>query len=470
MSKNHWMMFGTFNEQRHFIYPSEDTYEGIFINANMAAHAPDGIAKFIQTKTAQQKYIIDPQTHAFQHNPKHIKTDILIKVIDEETGKETKQKTGEKKIKQSIEKLIEQYGEPVVSVAGKRPVTPTTFSNNQILKGFTDRCLKFQRDFISSRMVESEDSKYTSFEAEGEQSLSPYALIPPYFYMQETTYKNWLPVNMESIKIALKEKSANEKIFVMLVLSQGILTKPDVLKEVIAAYQKVPVDGYVIWVDDLAEFEAGSTELTSLLDVACDLNKKRDKEVINLHGSFFSVLATSEKWKKRSFTGVCHGPEFGEHRGVVPVGGGIPIARYYIPFLHQRIRYREAADFLREIGYFKSAEIFYENVCNCQECRNNIQDNPDENFILYGDSTPKKRKTKNGFVRIDYPKTPTKLHCLRHYLQRKNLEYKLALGASLESIRQDLQRGIEDYAEILGSGATEHLELWEQVLFKTLSQ
>jgi len=469
MSKNHSMMFSTFAEQRHFIYPSENTYEGIFVNANMAAHAPDGIAKFIQTKTLKQKYIIDPQTHAFQHNPKHIKTDVFETLIDNETGEKTKQKTGDQKLKQSIEKLIKQYGEPIVSVAGKRPVTPATFSNDQILKDFTGRCLKFQRNFVSSRMAESEDSKYTSFEAEGEQSLSPYALIPPYFYMQETTYKDWLQVNIKSIKWALQNKLNGEKIFAMLVLSQGILTKQDILQKVIEAYKEIAVDGYVVWIDDLAEFEAGSTELKSLLGLACDVNTKGETEVINLHGSFFSVIATSENWKKRSFTGVCHGPEFGEHRGVVPIGGGIPIARYYIPSLHQRIRYREAADFLREIGYFKSAEVFHENVCNCPECQNNIQDNPDENFVLYGKSTPKKRKTKNGFVRIDYPTTETKLRCLQHYLQRKNIEYTMALGASLQDIRKDLQRCFkEGYVDILGSDATEHLELWEQVLFETL--
>lgn len=291
MSKNHWMMFSTFAEQRHFNYPSENTYEGIFVNANMAAHAPDGIAKFIQTKTLQQKYIIDPQTHAFQHNPKHIKTDVFKTVIDKETGEKTKQKTGDQRLKQSIEKLIGQYGKPVVSVAGKRPVTHATFSGDHILEDFTDKCLEFQRNFISSRMVESEDSKYTSFEAEGEQSLSPYALIPPYFYMQETTYKDWLQVNIKSIKWALQNKLNGEKIFAMLVLSQGILTKQeDILREVIEAYQEIAVDGYVVWIDDLAEFEAGSTELKSLLDLACGVNTKGETEVINLHGSFFSVL------------------------------------------------------------------------------------------------------------------------------------------------------------------------------------
>ncbi len=470
MARNHWMMFGTFTEQRHFIYPAMDTYEGVIVNANMAAHARDGIAKFIQTKTLKQKYIIDPQTHAFQHNPKHIQTDVLVDEVDEETGEEAKRKSGEKKLKHSIEKLVEQYGDPVAALAGKRPVTAKTFEDRKTMEGFTARCIGFQRDFLASRMLGSEDSKYTAFEAEGNENLSPYALIPPYFFMQETTYKEWLHVNTEATNLALQTKSKGEQVFAMIVISKGILGNPEILQQIVAAYRAMKVDGYIVWVDDFAEFAAGSAELRALLKMACGLNKSSDTELINLHGSFFSVLATSPKWKRRSFTGVCHGPEFGEHRSVVPVGGGIPIARYYVPDLHQRIRYREAAELLREMDYLKSAKDFYTHVCNCQECRTNIGDKPDENFVLYGESTPKKRKTRNGFVRIDYPTVKAKLRCLRHYLQQKNVEYRMAGEASVKDFGKELQKGIERYGQFLGSDATEHLELWKKVLFEYLDE
>ena len=69
MSVDHWMTFGTFAEQRYFIYPSPDTYTGVIINANMVAHAPSGLAAFLLEKTRKDfPYIIDPLTHAFQHD------------------------------------------------------------------------------------------------------------------------------------------------------------------------------------------------------------------------------------------------------------------------------------------------------------------------------------------------------------------------------------------------------------------
>src|SRR5882762_1874338 len=75
MPIDHWMMFGTFGEQRHFVYTSPDTYQtgGTIINGNMAAYAPDGLAAFLLERTGGRlNYIIDPLTHAFQHNPSSV--------------------------------------------------------------------------------------------------------------------------------------------------------------------------------------------------------------------------------------------------------------------------------------------------------------------------------------------------------------------------------------------------------------
>lgn len=458
-------MFGTFAEQRHFIYPEPDTYEGIFINANMAAYAPAGIAKFIQTRTRNPKYIIDPQTHAFQHNPKHIMSESLNKETD-------KRVLG---LKKSFAKLVEKYGEPALSMAGKKPITPATFNEDETLKSFTTNCIDFQKNFISSLTNQSEDCKYTSFDPDnpdGEADkigLTPYALIPPYFYMQEATYKEWLSINKRSIEIALRDSSDDDKIFAMLVLGQGILTNSDALNDITDTYAKLSgIDGFIIWIDDLAEFEASSAELTGLLTLASKLNSDGTKEVINLHGSYFTVMGTNPKWGKKTFTGVCHGPEFGERRSIVPVGGGIPIAKYYIPELHQRIRYREAANLFRDMGYLSSSESFYDNVCGCSECRDSIENNPDANFILYGDANPKTRKTRNGgIVRIEIPKIETKIRCLQHYLNRKAIEYQFASTASIGQISSKLDEDINKYESMLPDDIA-YLKTWKKVLLDVL--
>ena len=439
------MMFGTFAEQRHFTYPQKESYHGIFINANMAAYAPDGIAKFIQTKTSPpNRYIIDPQTHAFQHNPKHIQG-------------------SNDQLKKSIVNLVEQYGDPIKGIAGERPLSHRDMTPpNQIL--LVENCIRFQRDFLKSRMESSEDRKYTTFESY-ELTMSPYALIAPYFFLQETTYNNWLEININLVDQTINKLESGEMCFAMVVLGRGILTNSEAFDEIVSKYRETNVHGFIVWIDDLPEFDSGSAELNGLLKLACKLNAGC-KEVINLHGSYFSVLATNPNWKQSSFTGVCHGPEFGEYRSVVPVGGGIPIAKFYIPSLHNRVRYKEAVNLFRGNGYLKSADVFYKNVCNCDECRKNIKNDPEKLFIMYGESSISHRRTKFGIVSIEYPTAETKLRCLRHYLQRKNIEYINAKSKSLYELKNEIDYGISEFCEdYIG-----YLSLWKKSLWEILNK
>ena len=52
--------------------------------------------------------------------------------------------------------------------------------------------------------------------------------------------------------------------------------------KIISEYKTISVDGYVIWIDGLAEFEAGSAELKSLLKLAHELNGTENKELSRL--------------------------------------------------------------------------------------------------------------------------------------------------------------------------------------------
>lgn len=439
MHVDHWMMFSTFAEQRHFVYPNKDTYNGVLINANMAAHAPSGLAAFLMEKTVDLPYIIDPMTHAFQHDPSFIMNN-----------------NGE--IKSSLATLCKAYGEPVSSSAGHRPLLPNDFSDEALLRDFVKRCIYFQQNQLSSPMENSDANKYLGQTSE---DLQPNALIPPYFYMTETTLGHWLPIGIKAAKMAL-EFNGESKIFVSIVVTQGVILNEDAIKKIIDGFSELDVSGFLIWVDELNEHKAGSAELRGLLKLARGLRKGKKREVINLHGGYFSVLAAGNLGDS-VMTGVAHGPEFGEHRSVVPVGGGIPIAKYYIPDLHARIKYRDAVSIFREKGCLESADLFHQTVCNCDECRKVIDGNID-NFILFGDATVTNVKRGHGIVRMEFPTGDTKQRCLRHYLERKALEYHNASNKSKIELIEDLRHGREIYQEIIGLEEVTHLELWENVL------
>jgi hypothetical protein len=291
----------------------------------------------------------------------------------------------------------------------------------------------------------------------------PYAVVAPYFYLTETTYADWLPILTRAASYARAFVGDSQKVFVSIVVDQGVLVDESARETIDQAFAEVAVDGFVVWADNLDEQAASILELSGWLDLVQRLRNDGSREVINLHGGYFSILAAGAVGRGRYFTGVTHGPEFGEFRGVVPVGGGIPIARYYIPRLHSRVRYRDALRILNEMEYLKDAMTFHEEVCKCEMCRKVISGNI-ENFALFGDSTVKSVRRKHGIVRIDFPTGDTKLRCLSHYLQRKKLEYDAANTLGSAKLLAELEDGVERYKEAAGLEAVSHLRVWHRVL------
>ena len=436
------MTFSTFSEQRFFAYPNKHSIKGVVVNANMVAYAPDGLAVFLMERTANPTYIIDPQTHAFQHDPAAIRN-----------------KEGE--VKSSIHSLSQHLGEPVAScVIDERPLRPADFTDDAILKDFVGRCLTFQRTALSVAMAQCDANKYI---AQTQQQLEPYALLSPYFYLTERSAPEWLPVCLRLAQAAADAKNHN-KLYVPLVLNKAALVNTAIRSAIAARFKNINCDGFTIWIDDLNEHESSSTLLTAFRNLALQLRANGARDVLNLHGGYFSILAGSALGNN-AFSGVAHGPEFGEFRSVVPVGGGIPIARYYVPQLHTRIRYREAADMFRRKGWLKTAAAFHENVCSCEICKSVIDGDPG-NFVKFGASNAKLVKRGRGYVRMDFPTTQTKENCLCHYLERKHLEYAASAAGDAQLIA-DLDKGIADFEGTFGSEAVEHLYTWKRVFRPT---
>jgi len=442
------MTFGTFAEQRYFIYPDVNTYDGIIINGNMATHAPDGMAAFLIEKTRpKMPYIIDPLTHAFQHDPSHITSS---------------KKDGTLDIKGPIKNLSEKFGEPIKSLVGSRPVNSKDLESDDILKEFVYNVLKFQKEQLSSRMAGSDVNKKYLEHTEAE--LVPYALISPYFYMTESSYARWLPIMQRSLQFAKSfDEFSSCKIFTSIVVSQGVILDNEIITSICEAMGDSPSDGFLFWIDGLSEHSAGGHELKGLLNLSSGLRKNNSRELINLHGGYFSIMAAGGKFGKQYFTGVAHGPEFGETRPVIPVGGGIPIAKYYVKSLHSRIKYNDTVAFFKAKGWLESSEVFHQKICNCLECQTVLSGDVD-NFSLYGLTDSKPVKRGNGFVTIDYPTKETKEHCLRHYLQIKKWEYDFAANASKEEIIEDLNQGLFQFQDITGIEYLTYIDLWRKVL------
>lgn len=162
-------------------------------------------------------------------------------------------------------------------------------------------------------------------------------------------------------------------------------------------------------------------------------------------------------------SGVTHAPEFGEYRSVKPVGGGMPISRFYIPDLHVRVRYADAMKIFLKKKWLDSVSSFYENICDCDECKKTLGNNP-ENFLKFGESETKSIQRKNGLVRIDFPTRDARMRCLRHYLQRKHREYQAVTKLKPDQLVANLQNGEDKFREVIGLDGIAHLTLWKLII------
>jgi hypothetical protein len=317
------------------------------------------------------------------------------------------------------------------------------------------RCLKFQQTILVEAMDKTDAIKYVAFK---EFKRTPRALVAPYFYLTESNFEAWLDVEVRCCAVA-RELAKDDQLYAGVVISAGLLNDDDKRTKIVDALIATNVDGFLLWVDDFDEQQAGVKKLGDFLKLARALRGTAQREVINLHGGYFSVLAAGNLGKG-ALSGVTHAPEFGEYRSVVPVGGGIPMARYYIPQLHARVRYREALRLFREMGWLKDAETFHSQVCDCKVCRDTLNGDA-ANFVLFGKGNVREVRRGTGIVRIDFPTGETKTRCLEHYLRRKKLEYTAASERSANDLISELRNGHSTYADYLGDGV-DYLNNWIQ--------
>lgn len=447
MLVDHWMLFSTFAEQRYFEYPKIGAYKGVIVNGNMAVHAPAGMAGFLLEKTStNMQYIVDPLTHAFQHDPE------LICGNDGEP-------------KASIRGLADAYGEPIVSALGHRPLLPKHLADDSVLRDFVHNCIDFQATHLANYMIASDAAKYFD---EDEAAKPPYAVVSPYFYITESTIDGWLPIMVRAAQIAREYISEDVpyKLFGAIVVSQGVMADEGLSRGVADALGPLGLDGFLLWIDNFDEQSASRAELHGLIRFGRMLRGQERREVINLHGGYFSVLAAGNLGDG-ALSGVTHAPEFGEYRSVVPVGGGIPIAKYYVPGLHSRVRYRDTVRIFGSMGWLTSADQFHSEVCACPECTRVI-DNNIENYQLFGEGIVKRVRRRHGLVRIEFPTSEAKKRCLKHYLQCKYNEYHAASEAPARTLINNLSDGEDKYAEAVGLEGVSHLHLWRDVFNKTM--
>lgn len=439
----HFLRYGTHSEKDYFLEKAEVSgYDVALINANMLAYTPKAMSAF--ALRLKKHFYVDPQTHAFQHDFEHVRG-----------------KNGG--AKQSIKNLATAYGEPVsTALTEERATALTDFASEEIRLAFATNVVNFQLDKIHEVVTTSAEADYVNFALNepdsglSKDNIAPAGVLAPYFYI-EGSNRDALTLNQNFIadaKNALGDKTI--PLVAQLVLSQSALSSEAFRTDVVAAYAASQADVVFVWIDEFDEAEVSEELLRDFKSLVAGL-RQGGKAVVNVYGGYFSILLTKVE---NGLNAVCHGMEYGESRKVVPVGGGLPRAKYYFPPLHKRLR---SEDFRRITLAFdgwadngsRNAD-FASNVCGCENCGDLDQ---------YAETQTFEIKSKKGTTRRGETSTSAaKGHSLEHYLINKRKEYAYVADHTVAELAADMRAAADRYRASAQAGNVDHLERWARIL------
>jgi len=450
----HIYHFNMHSEKKYFLGKEHiNNYDLIGLNGNIVAHSPNAIAALISTTA--KKYFIDPQTHIFQHDPH------LLESNSRKPGEED-----QIKYKTSVVKLAERHlGMPFYNVLQTNSrLSPESFKTesgdleNDLISESCDRVLDFQKSFIGNNLDEEERDLL------GKDLPHPDFLIAPYFYISRSNTKEWLEIN-EAFYKAAKISQPNEQVFYALVVSKDAMDSFQ--DRIIESLKGLNLDGILLWIDGHQEEDLTSSQVECYIKLLKNL-KSLGAPIYNSHAGYLSILLSHPALNL--LQGLGHSMNYGEHRTVVPVGGGIPQAYFYLRKNHSRNKYVNAFNILSGKGWYGSVEEYLKNVCNCHKCQEliRLKGSAIEAFISYGETgEPTTIRRRNGtVVRISYPTGEAKDIAVRHYVNNKDLEFNSLNTKSFSELNDELKDVYNDLLKVADIKVIQHLDIWNASLTK----
>jgi hypothetical protein len=456
----HIYHYNTHSEQRFFLgREHRGLFDIISLNGNIVSHTPMGVASFVAN--TGKKYFIDPQTHAFQHPTIHLKTEI-------------KNKKGSPQIdfKPSIIKLAKERlrGPFAQVIKNDRPILPIDFfkDNGEIDKNIITQICENVIYFQTKTMTESLDEEALEFMEE--YSFNPEFIIAPYFYLSPRHFEEWLKISLACLK-KTQEIETDLPVFLALVVSKDALDEGSkTILEMISHDCTQRLEGILLWIDEHTEEELSKSSIQKFITFLQGL-KNITNVVYNSHGGYLSILLGHPELDNL-ISGVGHSINYGESRSVIPIGGGIPMARFYYPSVHSRLRFGDSLSIILSKKLLSSEDSYRSNVCSCLQCAKLIKemDTVSDAFLVYGESKPITfRRRAGSIVRLEYPTKEAKQAASCHYLYNKAKEFKDVETTNLRELLGEMENVYKDIAPYSGDELVAHLINWKNSIEAILS-
>ncbi len=428
MSDNLKLLRYNTGTDKHVFIKFKDKMSAVIFNATIVAYSSSAVADLVSVYKNQ--YIIDPQTHIYQQN------------ID---AVQTENKNGERTIKKSVKKYLDELPDSLVSayLAHKGNLSPEIIESR--IESLVESVYLFETKFVDKYIKGKEYDKYLDFVKLGPR---PKVVIAPYFMIKSSysdlDINSWMRLNRLSAEKFIVKNDNIYPVGIQIVLEKDVLERPTFFNSIKQFYSGIDAEYAFIWIDDLNLFEAKRTQqenFKKLLQILTDINLKP----VMAYGGYDAILLCNNNLKFRMY-GVAQSVGYGESRHITPVGGGLPVNKYYFPPLHKRLNMAQVAAILETEGYFDmtkeaAAKKFYSSICSCKQCRNIIKDNFD-NFNMYNDSIPFKIR---GNITRNRPTTDATLISAMHFMHSKMSEWDSVENQSFMNLSEQLIKAYVHY-------------------------
>ena len=424
------LRYNTGNDKKAFV-EFKDDFDAVIFNASIVAYSGASIADIISVH--MNRYIIDPQTYILQHDASAFLSN-------------------KGNIKASVMKYLDELPVSIRSIISEQRRALTIQDISTVLDELVDSVYNFQTNYITKFLQGKDYNKYLEFFMEEENSTDGYApkvVIAPYFRLKkEYEYfevQSWLTLNNQALeKFVSKYSGTDCPLAAQLLLDKKILCNVDV--DSIRRTYDVPGYDYIfLWIDDFSPLSAKLEEQRSfkrLLDMLNSIGKKP----IMAYGGYDSILLCHQDLNNRLY-GVAQSVGYGESRNITPVGGGLPVNKYYFYPTHQRMTFGDVSGILSSQQFFTgdkgvAAQRFYDEVCDCPQCKEIIKNNIN-NFNLYNESVAYSWK---GDIKRNRPTTEASFYAARHFMCCKKKEWENIETQSIQACIGQFEADVEKYA------------------------
>jgi hypothetical protein len=434
------------------------SFDAVLLNATIAAYSGSAMADLVSIY--KDRYIIDPQTHILQQER-------AILCSDPKRGD----------IKKSILKYLERLPKVFLeSIQGGSLVSVQLVSQNldALLTGVGD----FQLNYITSFIKEKDYNKYLEFineEEEKEQQVvdpQPKMLVAPYFMLKDSFSNqeriDWLSLNRRAIdKFVTEYTSKGYDIAGQFVIEKGILEdiaddSTSMLQAIIDTYTGANIDYLFLWVDDFSPVDDEDKYTVPFAKLIKALNGAGMKPIMS-YGGYDSILLCHTNSPTKLY-GVAQSVGYGEQRQITPVGGGIPINKYYFPPTHQRLKLEDMTKVLSAFGFFDEKKTkkaravqFYTDICGCVQCKSIIREDIN-NFMFFNESKPFIMK-KTGISRNRATQDALEI-AARHFLYCKITEWDSLETAKFDDLVADYKSKSAMYGRYYDRSFSSRVIVW----------